>query len=1073
MRTVIASLAGLILAAAPCWSQDEIRFNRDIRPILAENCLSCHGPDSAARKAKLRLDDREVALERGAIAPGNPDESKLITRIFSDDPAVRMPPVKSKKALSSEQKALLRRWIDQGAAYERHWAFLPISKSVAIPKSAQNSPWVRTPIDAFVHDDLVRKGIQPAPEAARETWLRRVTFDLTGLPPSLDEIDAFVADNSADAYAKVADRLLLAPAHGERLANDWLDVARYADTFGYQADRLTHVWPWRDWVIDAFQKNLPYDQFILWQTAGDLLPGATREQKLATAFNRLHRQTNEGGSIAEEFRVEGVADRVRTTGLAFLGLTLECARCHDHKFDPISTKDYYALSAFFANIDEFGLYSHFTETAPTPAMLLYQKNQESEHREMLKRIAAKEAEWGAYVAQHRPDNLAAAPNAPKPAAHVRFDTTKLSGGNRLIPGKVGKAIEFSGDDAFICAGAGEYARAQPFSLALWLRPTQLQSRAVVLHRSRAAEDSAFRGYSLVLDQGHLVASLVHFWPGNALQIRSKASIGINHWTHAAITYDGSSKAAGLRLYIDGKLSEVEVVRDCLTRDIVHRAEWGDFDIKNVQLTLGARFRDVGFKGGAIDDLQVFDRDLSALEVASVAEIPAPVDEASRFNHWWHIDAKSAEIRQELRRLREEENAFASNIRQIMIMEEMPVCRATHVLFRGSYTEPREEVRPDVPAAILPLPDSLPRNRLGLARWLVDDRNPLTARVAVNRYWQMFFGRGLVATAEDFGSQGMPPSHPELLDWLARRFIKSGWNVRELCKLIVLSSTYRQASTPRDPALLERDPENVFLARGPRRRLPAEMIRDNALAISGLLQRKIGGPSVFPYQPAGLWEESGTNQVYRQSKGEDLYRRSMYSFWRRTSPPPAMTTFDAPSREWCLARREKTASPLQALILLNDVQHVEAARVLAEKLFAEPDLPTRLTKAFRLATSRRPSVKELDVLSRMYMEQLDRFQKQPEQAEAFLRVGESPVAGGIPRVEHAALTVVVQAVMNLEECVTKKCLAPGAMPWTDERSSPARDWGPSPWPTCCAAIGAQAPAKELRRPICITHPRPSG
>jgi Protein of unknown function (DUF1553)/Protein of unknown function (DUF1549)/Concanavalin A-like lectin/glucanases superfamily len=752
-----------------------------------------------------------------------------------------------------------------------------------------------------------------------------------------------------------------------------------------------------------------------------MLPGATQEQKLATAFNRLHRQTNEGGSIAEEFRVENVADRVRTAGLAFMGLTLECARCHDHKYDPISTKNYYELSAFFNNIDELGLYSHYTETAPTPAILLYGEGQEVQHRELLRQVRAREEEWRAYLAKERPRIPAELPPIamPKPVAHFSFDDVKPAGDYRVVSGKTGKALEFGGDEPYLCPGTGEYGRTQPFSMALWVKPAELQARAVVLHRSRAAEDSAFRGYSLVLDQGRLVVSLIHFWPGNALQIRSTHALPLKSWTHVAFTYDGSSKAAGLRLYIDGKPADVRAVRDCLNRDIVHSAAWGDYDSNNITLSLGARFRDAGFRGGAVDELKIFDRDLSAAEVARVAGAQPASDEASRFDHWWHHDARSRALWQELRKLRAQENDLVAKIPQIMVMQEMPVRRESHVLFRGAYDARREMVQADVPAAILPFAASLPRNRLGFAQWLVDDRHPLTARVAVNRYWQIFFQRGLVATAEDFGSQGTPPVHPELLDWLARHFIESGWNVQELCKLIVLSSTYRQASRPSDPQLLARDPDNTLLGRGPSGRLPAEMIRDNVLAISGLLVRKVGGPSVYPYQPAGLWEEAGTGKVYRQDKGEGLYRRSLYTFWRRTMPPPTMITFDAPSREWCLARRERTATPLQALVLLNDPQFVEAARVLAEKLCSEPDLSARLTKAFRLATSRRPSARELEVLTRMYTEQKVRFEQQPEQTDAFLKVGESPRNMRLPPAEHAGLTVVAQALLNHHDCVMKR------------------------------------------------------
>jgi hypothetical protein len=1018
MRRSLIFLPVLLLVLPSARAEDRVRFNRDIRPILSQHCLSCHGPDRAARKAGLRLDDRDIALQKQAIVPGHPDKSEMIARILADDPKTVMPPPRVKKTLSAAQKELLRRWVREGAEYEPHWSFQSIPRTVPVPALAGETSWIRDPLDAFVLDRLRREKLEPAPESTREAWLRRVTFDLTGLPPTLEELDAFLTDKALDAHDRVVRRLLSSPAYGERMANDWLDVARYADTFGYQADRLMHVWPWRDWVIRAFQNNLPYDQFVLWQTAGDLLPGEA-EQKLATAFNRLHRQTNEGGSIAEEFRAENVADRLRTNGLAFLGLTLECARCHDHKFDPISTRDYYRLSAFFNNIDEFGLYSHFTETAPTPAMLLYQKDQEKQHHDLLARIRAGEDELRAHALKKAgpvPDRVEAA--VPKPTAHFTFDDGKTTGGNRSVPGKFGKALEFDGDTPHSCPGAGAYGRTQPFSIALWVMPAELQSRAVILHRSRAAEDSAFRGYSLVLDQGYPVVSLVHFWPGNALRIRAKQAIPLHTWTHVAFTYDGSSKAGGLRLFVNGRAVEVEVVRDRLTRDIIHRPEWGDYD-SNLSLTLGARFRDVGFRNGRVDDLQIFDRELSAIEVARVVGFEAPADEASRREHQFLHDPTAVSLRQELRKFRDQENDLVGKIPQIMVMEEMPGRRPTHVLYRGSYDSPKEKVEPDVPAAVLPFPESLPRNRLGLARWLLDDRHPLTARVAVNRIWQIFFQQGLVVTAEDFGSQGTPPTHPELLDRLARDFMNSGWNVKELCRRIVLSSTYRQSSRPKDPTTLTRDPDNALLARGPHGRLSAEMIRDNALAISGLLVRKVGGPSVFPYQPAGLWEESGTNQVYHQSRGEGLYRRSLYTFRRRTSPPPALTAFDAPSREWCLARRERTATPLQALVLLNDPQFVEAARVLAEKLMHQPRLADRLTTAFRLATSRYPSAKELALLTQMYQEQKDRFEKSPLQAEALLAVGETPRSPALPPAEHAAMTVVTQAVMNLGDCLTRK------------------------------------------------------
>lgn len=1015
LATLIALTATASMVAA-----ERIEFNRDIRPILAENCFTCHGPDSASRKAGLRLDQRDSAVKAGAIVPDKAGDSELVRRIFSTGKEV-MPPVKTRKTLTDRQKQLLRDWIAAGAAYQPHWSFIPIAKHVPVPKPGDHGKWIRNPIDAFVLERLQHEKLTPAAEATRETWLRRVTFDLTGLPPTLPEIDAFLADRAKDAYSRVVDRLLKSPACAERFANDWLDAARYADTFGYQSDRDMHVWPWRDWVIRAFQSNLPYDKFILWQTAGDMLDNPTRDQLLATAFNRLHRQTNEGGSIEEEFRIEYVADRLRTSGTAFLGLSLECARCHDHKYDPISMKEYYQLSAFFNNIDEHGLYSHFTETAPTPALLLYEGDQEKKHRDVLAQIRQKEHELKQYAAKNfgRLDGFSRKADVPKPVATFSFEDLQPRGDYRPVAGKVGKAIQFGGDDAYSCGNAGAFGRTSAFSLALWVKPSQHGPRSVVLHRSRAAEDSAFRGYSLVLDNGRPVFSLVHFWPGNAVQLRVQKPIPLNEWTHLTATYDGSSKAAGVRLYVNGANVEAEVVRDRLTRDIVHRGEWGDYDAGSVRLALGARFRDVGFLGGAVDELQVFDRDLSPVEVALTAGVTS--NDLDWLIHSYMYDPGYRKIRAELSKLRQEENDLIGQVKQIMVMKEMPGRRPTFILSRGAYDQPRDPVQPDAPAGIFSLPAEYPRNRLGLAKWLIDDRNPLVARVAVNRYWQMFFGRGLVPRPEDFGSQGQQPSHPELLDWLARHFMDHGWNVHDLCRLIVLSSTYRQSSVPRDAKLHTSDPDNRLLARGPRVRLPAEMIRDNALAISGLLVPKIGGPSVMPYQPARLWEESGTNRSYAQSKGEGLYRRSLYTFWRRTSPPPAMTAFDAPTREFCLACRERTATPLQALVLLNDPQFVEAARVLAEKLIKTHgnDMNARWQTAFRLATTRQPSPRELEILNDIYREQKDRLQKSPDQGEGLLSTGEHPRDRSLSRPDHAATTVVVQALMNLDECVTKR------------------------------------------------------
>jgi hypothetical protein len=1028
MRWLCCSLAWLVIVSVDAGVlAGDLSFNRDIRPILSEHCFACHGPDSASRKAELRLDQRDTAVKLGAIVPSKPDDSELVRRIFSADHDEVMPPPETKRSLTTEQKDLLKRWVAEGAEYQAHWAFHAVPGEVPVPSPGRSADWISSPIDAFVLDRLNREKLQPADPASREKWIRRVSFDLTGLPPTLEEIDSFVEDRSLSAYDKIVDRLLASPAYGERMANDWLDVARYADTFGYQADRNMHMAPWRDWVIRAFNSNLLYNDFITWQIAGDMLENPTRDQRLATAFNRLHRQTNEGGSIEEEFRIEYVADRVRTMGTAFLGLTFECARCHDHKYDPITQREYYSLTAFFNNIDEHGLYSHFTETAPTPTLLLYEADQESKHKEVLSRIdqARRKLESERAAAENRFTSLDADSVQPPPPQKVYgFDEVKDSGDYRSIEGRTGKAIEFGGDDQFVCKDAPELTRVTPFSISLWVRPGPFGPRQIVFHQSRAAEDSAFRGVSLTIENGHPTFSLVHFWPGNAIQIRSRDPIAPTGWTHLLITYDGGSRAAGAALYVNGQPFAVAVVRDRLTRDVVHRGEWGDSEVKSIPFALGARFRDLGFKGGAIDDLAFYQSALSAAEAAVLAGQAAQIKEPTLRQHFVdRIDPSVAAAASEVHALRVEENQLISSVRQIMTMQELPLDhrRTTYRLDRGAYDARSDIVEPTTPREIFPLPAEFPANRLGFGQWLVDERNPLPARVAVNRVWALFFGVGLVATTQDFGSQGDSPSHPELLDWLARDFMAHGWDVKRLCRQIALSATYQQSSTPRDPKLFTRDPANRLLARGPRHRLSAEQIRDNALAISGLLKPRIGGDSVFPYQPAGLWEEAGTGKSYSPSHGDDLYRRSLYTFWRRTSPPPSMTTFDAPSREYCVIQRERTATPLQALTVLNDPQFVEAARVLAATLLRDSTTAddARLTRVFRLTTSRQPSTAELRVLQQLLASQRSDFAGNADGTKKYLTVGESPAAEAIDAVEHAAWTALIQTLIGYDECITKR------------------------------------------------------
>jgi hypothetical protein len=1048
-------ICGLILISEPRSGDgaqpDKVDFNFHIRPLLSDRCFACHGPDANARKAKLRLDTSAgayKALPNGAhiIQPRDPDQSEVIRRITSADPDEVMPPPDSKLALNKDEISLIRRWIAQGAEYRAHWAFIPLGK-IELPK-VRSRKWVRNEIDQFVLARLEQERVRPAGEATRETLIRRLSFDLTGLPPTLAEIDAFLADQSADAYEKLVDRLLASPHYGERMANEWMDLARYADTYGYQADVDRDMSPWRDWVIKAFNENLSYAEFIVWQLAGDLLPGATREQILATAFNRLHRQTNEGGSIEDEFRTEYVADRVHTMGTALLGLTLECARCHDHKYDPISQREYYQLFAYFNNIDESGLYSHFTRATPSPTLLLYGDDVAARHNALKKQITAAENALAEIRkgARDRFEQWKASEfelSIPDPVAAFAFDevvsnrvvnsvTTnhaRLVDNPTLTEGRLEHALTFSGDNSVICKNSGEFRRTDPFSFSLWLKPTEKQSRAVIFHRSRAWTDSGSRGYELVLEEGRPYFALVHFWPGNMLCVRASEELPLNQWTHVTVTYDGSSRAAGVALYRDGQAMKVEIFRDNLIKDIVHRKKWGDADANSVELTLAGRFRDSGFKNGLIDEFKVFDRCLTPLEVAALADLRGTDLQLAMdlqpgtplFDYY--LVRQDTEFQAALRNLqkwREEENTLVNDIREIMVMKELPSRRPTYLLKRGAYDAPGEPVTAATLENIFPMPSSLPPNRLGLARWMIDRRNPLTARVAVNRVWKMHFGRGLVTTLQDFGSQGQLPTHPDLLDWLAGWFIDHGWDRKALHKLIVSSATYRQSSQA-PPRLAARDPDNRLLARGPKHRLDAEQIRDQALAVSGLLSCRIGGPSVKPYQPKGVWEESGTGKTYVQDKGENLYRRSLYTFWRRTAPPPSMLNFDATSREVCTAKREVTVTPLQALVLLNDPQFVEAARVLAESLMREypNDADMRAAVGFRRLTGREATRKERAILRRLCREQLDYFKAHPDAAEKYLSEGEKPRDASLPAIPLAAMTVLANTLMNHDAFVMKR------------------------------------------------------
>jgi hypothetical protein len=1024
MSIVFAGLTASLLSLRA--DAGDVQYRRDIRPLLSDRCFLCHGPDKGTREADLRLDTKQGAFaplasdaKAVAIKPGAPDESEVFKRIASADPDERMPPPESKLSLKPAEIELIRQWIAQGARYEDHWAFVPPQKA-PLPAS-QSDPWVKNEVDAFVLDRMREQRLTPSPPAAKETLLRRATFDLTGLPPTLTELDAFLADNSPAALERAVDRLLASPRFGERMAADWLDVARYSDTYGLQVDRDRFVWPWRDWVIRAFNRNLPYDQFIVQQLAGDLLPNADDEAVLATTFSRLHPQEAEGGSIPEEFRVSYVADRVQTFGTAFLGLTLECARCHDHKFDPITQKEYYQLFAYFDDIDEAGLYSYFTPAIPTPTLLLADDAAKQKLAELsgnihqaenrLKELqATRQESFRAWLETH--------PVAPAPLVgeSAALDFENVSPPNQAVPGVAGSAIQLTGDDG-VEVKAGNFHRYEPFSVSLWMQTPDEKHRAVVFHRSRAWTDSGSRGYELLLDDGRLSAAVIHFDPGNSLRIVTKDKLPLKNWRHVAVTYDGSSRAAGLRLFVDGQPAAVEVVRDCLTKDITGGG--GD------NIVIGERFRDHGFTNGLVDEFRVFARELSPLEVrqlhdgqaftnALAAHMSSPGDEALRAYYQLALDADYQAQLAALRQARQAQSEFIETIPEIMVMRDLAVPKHAFRLERGAYDARAEEVSPGTPAAFSPPPAGAPGNRLGLAQWLTDSQHPLTARVIVNRYWQMLFGAGLTRTTEDMGNQGEQPSHPQLLDWLARDFIDHGWDLKRLLKQMVLSATYQQSSTvtPDREAL---DPANRWLSRAPSYRLSAEMLRDNALAVSGLLVDRIGGPPARPYEVEAAFKPQPRDQ------GDGLYRRSLYTYWSRTGPAPAMMALDAAKRDVCQMRRERTLSPLQPLVLLNGPQFVEAARMLAQQVLErhKENTDAALIDMFRWTTSRRPNQQELAILQKLYQQQLKDFAGQRDEAVSFLSVGDHPRNAQLDVTQLAALTGVANLLLNYDECVFRR------------------------------------------------------
>lgn len=1025
--------AGSVRAQAP----DPVDFNRDIRPILSDTCYPCHGPDKAKRKASLRLDVAQEGFVGRAgqpiLTPGAPERSLLFQRITTAESQERMPPARAERQLTPAQVSLIRRWIEQGAKVEKHWSFLPV-KRPALP-TVKATDWPRNGIDYFILERLERAGLGPAPMADKTTLLRRLSFDLTGLPPTPLEVEAFHADEAPDAYERVVERLLQSPRYGERMASRWLDAARYADTSGYQSDGERSMWRWRDWVIDAWNRNMPFDQFTIEQLAGDLLPGATLSQKLATGFNRNHRGNAEGGIIPEEYAVEYVVDRVETTATVWLGLTLGCARCHDHKYDPIKQTEFYRVFAYFNNVPEKGRAIKIGNSppyikAPTAAQekelaALDARVQAAEERlrALEKDILSGQAAWENQV--RHGDRMDWTITDGLQAHFFGREPRKVSypaGQPASTDSPGGEAVVLDGKTYLDAGDVAKFGFFERFTLSAWMKAAD-EHGGTLLSRMTDVEEG--NGYAVELRQGRIQVNMTQRWLDDALRVATVEQLEPQRWYHVLVTYDGSRLASGVRVYLDGQPARTRTLLDELNQT---------FETKE-PFRIGAgggperRFR------GALADVRVYERALSTDEAQVVAmadTISALVQMPSakrasgqvlKLRHCFLATGASADIQDavtRLRTLRLERERFQESVPTCMVMEEMPQPRETFVLLRGEYDKRGTRVTAGVPACLPALPPGASHNRLAFARWLVDPAQPLTARVTVNRIWQMYFGTGLVKTTEDFGAQGEWPSHPELLDWLASEFVQSGWDVKALQRRIVNSATYRQSSRL-TPELLYRDPENRLLARGPRQRLSAEMVRDQALAVSGLLVERLGGPSVKPYQPAGLWKELTGGADYEPDRGPGLYRRSLYTFWKRTIAPPGMMTFDAAGREACSVRETRTNTPLQALALLNDVTYVEAARVLAQRLMREggTTTETRLDLAHRLVLGRRPTPEEARILLAGFQHHHAHFQQHRAAARRLLRTGAAPIEDGWNEAELAALTATASLLLNLDEAITRE------------------------------------------------------
>jgi hypothetical protein len=1038
---IAAGLVTVIAAVADSRASDPVpQFNRDVRPILSSVCFKCHGPDEAHRGGDIRLDTEEgIAHAFG----GGLDESEAWKRLTATDPGLVMPPPDSPIELEAGQREILRRWIEAGAKWQGHWSFIAPRKP-AVP-DVRDAGRIRNAIDSFIAARLKDDGLSLSDEADRERLLRRVTFDLTGLPPTLEEIDAFLAESKTDpdgAYERAVDRLLASQHFGERMALAWMDAARYGDSSVFHADGPRDMWPWRDWVIKAYNDNKPFDEFTVEQLAGDLIPQSTTEQKIATGFNRNNATTDEGGVIAEEFRVEYAVDRVKTTSMIWMGLSLECAQCHNHKYDPITMDDYYRVFAYFNQASDPGMQTRSGNQAPlvdvfdpqrlSQAAILKQDLPPIEERLVARKDAA-EPDFLTWLEKTSADVDADSLLPGGGVLHLPLDESltdlldekreaSIKGKTQWADGRFGKAFQLDGSNWIDLGNAADFTHTDAFSYGCWLKPNGAGNGTVI---AKMDDGNAYRGFDMLFSNGRLAVHIINTWPTNAIKVNTKDGLKKDEWQHVFVVYDGSSKASGLKIYFDGKLQEWTIEQDRLSDTIRSK----------VPLYLGRRSTSAPFNG-LLDEVRIYDRALTDVEVQALAgsdpirpllalkpdERTAEQTQALRTHYLTSVDVEYQQTAKELKDLKARISEHEKPISTVMVMQDVPNMRQTFVLDRGDYASPDKDraVNPGVLSMLPPPAAEAPQNRLGLAQWIVQDDHPLTARVTVNRYWAMLFGTGIVKTLEDFGSQGEWPSHPELLDWLAVDFVDSGWDIKRMLKQMVLSSTYRQ-TVRITPELLEHDPENRLLARGPRFRLQGEFIRDNALAASGLLVNRIGGPSVKPYQPPGLWNEvSLSGERFTQDTGENLYRRSMYTYWKRSAPAPSLTIFDAPTREKCVLRRSRTNTPLQALVTLNDVQFVEAARMLAERAMKHggETIDDRIEYAYRLATGVRPKSVIRELLKATYQDERSHFAEDAERAKKLISSGESPRDESLDAADHAALTIVTSMILNLDETLTR-------------------------------------------------------